>query len=109
MTDKQFARRIGKYVAAEIEQAAKFLKHDNLDATVRHLELARVLGQTETTKHPRVHWLMLKIGWRPRSAREIFGQIFRFGGANVSSFRQMPIHEDLQAIITKAKIEEKPL
>jgi hypothetical protein len=120
MTDNNFANYIKKYVDAEIEKASGFLKNDDLASAFRHLERAHVLGQAVTFEHTRVHWLMLKIGWKKRDWREIFGQLFRLvgastktpfgiyptgntGGANVSPFKPMPIPDDLQAIINHAK------
>jgi len=115
--------RIKKYVDAEIEKAADFIKSDDLTSAFQHLERAHILGQAVTTEHTRVHWLMLKIGWKRRDFREIFGQLFRIagastktpfgiyptgntGGANVSPFKPLPIPEDLQEIIRKSKIEK---
>jgi Protein of unknown function (DUF3703) len=120
MTENNFADRIKKYIDAEIEKASDFLKSDDPASAFRHLERAHVLGQTITFEHTRVHWLMLKIGWKRRDRREIFGQIFRIigastktpfgiypagntGGANVSPFKPMSIPDDLQAIINRAK------
>jgi hypothetical protein len=67
---------------------------------------------------------MLKIGWKKRDVREIFGQLFRIigastktpfgiyptgntGGANISPFKPLPIPEDLQEIIKEAKRSKK--
>ncbi|HLM61597.1 MAG TPA: DUF3703 domain-containing protein, partial [Pyrinomonadaceae bacterium] len=93
---------------------------NDLNSAFRHLERAHVLGQAITYEHTRVHFLMLKIGWKRRDWREIFGQIFRIvgastktpfgiypsgntGGSYVSPFRRMPIEEDLQVILRHAK------
>ncbi len=112
--------RIREYVDAEIEKASSFVKNNDLSNAFRHLERAHVIGQTVTIEHTRVHWLMLKIGWKKRDWREIFGQLFRIagastktpfgiyptgntGGANVSPFKPLPIPDDLQEIIRKAK------
>lgn len=111
---------IKKYIDAEVEQAERFVAENDLDAAFRHLERAHILGQAITYEHTRVHFLMLKIGWRRRDWREIFGQIFRIvgastktsfgiyptgntGGANVSPFKPMPIAEDLQVILRETK------
>ena len=114
------AAQIKKFIDAEIAEAEKFVNENNLDSAFTHLERAHVLGQSDTYQHTRVHWLMLKIGWRKKDWREIFGQIFRIlgastktpfgiypagntGGANVSPFKSMPVAEDLQSILSKAK------
>ena len=118
--NNNFANRIKKYVDAEIEKAADFLKTGDSASAFHHLERAHILGQAATIEHTRVHWLMLKVGWRRRDFREIFGQLFRLvgastktplgiyptgntGGANVSPFKPMPIPEDLRKIITEAR------
>ncbi|MEO8041731.1 MAG: DUF3703 domain-containing protein [Acidobacteriota bacterium] len=122
MSNEVYANHINKYVDAEIETASGFLKHNDLSSAFKHLERAHVLGQAVTVEHTRVHWLMLKIGWRKRDWREVLGQIFRVvgastktpfgiypkgntGGANISPFKPMPIPSDLQEIIRKAKTE----
>ena len=123
MTNDTFARRIKIYVDAEIKKAADFIKDNDFVSAFRHLERAHVLGQSVTVEHTRVHWLMLKIGWKKRDLREIFGQVFRIvgastktplgiyptgntGGANVWFFKPLPIPDDLQRIINKAKGEK---
>ena len=120
MTNKSFTNRIRKYVDAEIEKASSFLKKNDLERAFYHLERAHILGQAITVEHTRVHWLMLKIGWKTKNWREIFGQMFRImgastktplgiyptgntGGADVSAFKPMPIPDDLQTIINRAK------
>lgn len=114
------AAQIKKFIDAEIAEAEKFVAGNDLDSAFRHLERAHVLGQSITFEHTRIHWLMLQIGWRRKDWREIFGQIFRIfgastktpfgiypagntGGANVSPFKPMPIAEDLQSVLNKAK------
>lgn len=120
MRKNNFANHIKEHVEAEIEKASNFLDNGDVAVAFRHLERAHVLGQSVTFEHTRVHWLMLKIGWQRRDAREIFGQLFRLvgastktpfgiypagntGGANVSPFKPMPVPEDLREIIAEAK------
>jgi len=112
--------KIKKYIDAEVEAAEQLVNENDFEAAFRHLERAHVLGQAITVEHTRVHWLMLKIGWRRRDLREIFGQLFRIagastktplgiyptgntGGANVSPFKPMPVPEDLRLILQKTK------
>lgn len=81
-----------------------------------HLERAHVLGQASTHEHTRIHWRMLKLGFRLRSPGEIWGQIVRIigastktplgiyptgntGGANVWFFKSMPLPDDLHQIL----------
>ena len=116
---RNFAGRIKKYVDQEIDVSDSFLKAGDPVNAFRHLERAHVLGQAVTLEHTRVHWLMLKIGWRNRDFREVLGQIFRVigastktplgiyprgntGGSNVSPFKSLPIPEDLRAALEKA-------
>lgn len=120
MNDSEFYEKIKKHIDAEVEIAAELIKTDNLQSAFYHLERAHVLGQSITLEHTRVHWLMLKIGWKQRNMREIFGQIIRIvgaftktpfgiypngntGGANVWFFKPMPVPNDLQKIISQAK------
>lgn len=121
MKKNEFYNNIKKYIDSEIETAAELIKTDNLESAFYHLERAHVLGQAITLEHTRVHWLMLKIGWRKRDLREIFGQIVRIvgastktpfgiypagntGGANVWFFKPMTIPADLQKIIKEARL-----
>jgi hypothetical protein len=81
-----------------------------------HLERAHVLGQWYVRSHLIAHSGMLRIGWRRRDLREIFGQPIRIpggmigsaigrvprgntGGANVSAFRPLPIPPDLRDLL----------
>ena len=114
------SEKIKEYIDAEVETAERCVAENDLDAAFRHLERAHVLGQMITYEHTRVHFLMLKIGWKRKDWREIFGQIFRIigastktpfgiyptgntGGANVSPFKPMRISEDLQMILRRTK------
>lgn len=114
------SEKIKKYIDAEVERAESFVAENDLESAFRHLERAHVLGQAITYEHTRVHFLMLKIGWKRKDLREIFGQIFRIigastktpfgiyptgntGGANVSPFKRMPISDDLQMILRQAE------
>lgn len=114
------SEKIKKFIDAEVGLAENLVAENDLEKAFSHLERAHVLGQSKTFEHARVHFLMLKIGWKRRDWREIFGQIFRVigastktpfgifpigntGGANVSPFKPMPIPNDLQAILKRAK------
>lgn len=114
------SEKIKKYINAEVKKAEKYIAENDLTSAFRHLERAHILGQAITYEHTRVHFLMLKIGWKRKDLREIFGQIFRVigastktpfgiyptgntGGANVSAFKPMPISNDLQRILRQAK------
>ena len=104
----------------EVSRAREALDGDNFEVGFVHLERAHVLGQSITYQHTRIHWRMLKIGWKRKDAREIFGQLVRIvgaatktafgiyptgntGGSNVWFFRPMPIAEDLKQILDKTK------
>lgn len=120
MNNNEFYEKIKRHIDAEVEIAAELIKTGNLQTAFYHLERAHVLGQSITMEHTRVHWLMLKIGWRQRNVQEIFGQVIRIvgaftktplgiypngntGGANVWFFKPMPVPNDLQKIISQAK------
>ena len=114
------SEEIKQYIDAEVLKAEKCVAENDLDTAFHHLERSHILGQSITYEHTRVHWLMLKIGWKRKDLREIFGQCFRIigastktpfgiyptgntGGANVSPFKPMPIAEDLQVILKQVK------
>lgn len=114
------SEKINKYIDAEVKRAESLVTENDLDAAFRHLERTHVLGQAITYEHTRIHFLMLKIGWKTKDLREIFGQIFRIigaftktpfgiyptgntGGANVSPFKRMPISDDLQTMLRQAE------
>lgn len=110
-----FARNIRPHVQAELSAAASAGENG-----FQHLERAHILGQASTREHVRVHWHMLRWGWRQRDLRQVMGQVVRLigaatgtviglvptgnsGGANVSPFRRMPIEPGLAAIISRAQ------
>lgn len=114
------SEKIKRFIDAEVETAEKLVAKNDLEQAFYHLERAHILGQAITFEHTRVHFLMLRIGWKRKDLREIFGQIFRIigastktpfgiyptgnsGGANVSPFKPMPISEDLQMILRQTK------
>lgn len=101
---------------AEMRQAEEALARGETRAAWRALERAHILSQAYAWPHVRVHWAMLRFGWRQRDAREVWGQVFRLllaapaswlgraplgntGGARVSAFQPMPIPEDLAQIL----------
>ena len=101
---------------AEVQSAERALANDRLGEAFAHLERAHVLGQWYVGSHLVAHLGMLRIGWRRRDLREIFGQLIRIpggmigsvigrvprgntGGANVSALRQMPIPPDLRDLL----------
>lgn len=104
------ARREAFRREAAAAQAA--LASGDLDLAFRSLERAHILGQPWAGAHSWTHWMMLKIGWRRRDAREVRGQLLRLtaggllswlgrlpagntGGADVPAERPMPIPDDL--------------
>ena len=114
------AEKIKKFIDAEVEKAKMLMSENDFEAAFRHLERAHILGQAITYEHTRVHFLMLKVGWKRKDFREIFGQILRLagastktpfglyptgntGGANVSPFKSMPVPDDLQLILKQCK------
>lgn len=112
-----FASRIRPFVSLEIGAA---LKARGLEASLRHLERAHVLGQASTREHVRVHLHMLVCALRHGDVRESAGQVLRLlgaalltgvglvptgnsGGANVSPMRRMAIPPDLARLIAMAE------
>ena len=92
----------------EMEAARTAWRAGDPDAAFGFLERAHILGQRHLWPHVLTHLWMLRVGWRRRDGREIFGQVARLfatlpgallgwvpagntGGANVSALRPMPI------------------
>ncbi|TRY32505.1 DUF3703 domain-containing protein [Aliiglaciecola sp. M165] len=112
------------YVVERLHMAKSAFLNDQSKEGFRHLENAHVLGQHSTYFHTRVHFEMLKYGFRQGDTNEVFGQILRIigaitktslgllprgntGGANVSAFKSMPISPENLAILDKIKHESK--
>ena len=104
----------------EMQLAVSFYNAREYKKSFHHLERAHVLGQRNAWPHTVNHWWMLKVGFRTRDGREIFGQIVRFmfggltsllgrapigntGGANVGIMTPMPIADDLAEIFRQAE------
>ncbi len=97
---------------AELRAAARDEAGGDPQSAFAHLERAHVLGQRSTRAHVRVHWRMLRFGWRRRDMREVAGQVPRIlaaltksmiwvpigntGGSNVHPLRTMPVPDDLR-------------
>lgn len=88
----------------------------HLQEAWRYLERAHILGQPYPYQHSKVHWLMLRFGFKIKDWNEIRGQILRLfvggiksfvgkvpvgntGGANVPPLLAMQIPEDIKHII----------
>lgn len=95
-----------------------------MDTAWRHLENAHVLGQSYPNEHTRVHWLMLKFGFKIKSVKEVIGQIPRLfiggvksfvgkiplgntGGSNVSALKPMNIKPELLEILNQYNYRKK--
>ena len=106
---------------AELERGYSSLARGELASAFHYFERAHVLGQRSTRVHVRAHLAMLKVGWLRRDRREIAGQLSRIiaaslfsriwvpdgntGGANVSALKRLPIPEELQKILSRARGE----
>ncbi len=101
---------------AEVQHALRALADERLAESFLHFERAHVLGQWYVRPHLVTHLGMLRIGWRRRDLREIFGQLLRIpggmigsaigrvprgntGGARVGAFRPLPIPADLSDLL----------
>ena len=90
-------------------------RHDDAEEW-RHLERAHVLSQAMAGAHVKTHLAMLRCAFRRRDGHEVAGQLFRLvvaapgswtgrypvgntGGSDVSAFREMPIPDDLAALL----------
>ena len=116
-----FIIRIKPFIEQELLDASMCQKNNDAHREFYHLERAHVLGQESTYWHVKVHVLMLIWGIRNRAPKEIVGQVMRIlgaatktavglvpkgntGGANVSPFKKMPVLEELELLILKAKL-----
>lgn len=97
---------------AEARAARVAWRQGDLDAAFRVLKRAHILGQPWAGAHSWTHWMMLRIGWRRRDAREVRGQVLRLaaggllswlgrlpagntGGANVPATKPLAMPDDL--------------
>ena len=100
----------------ELQSARRALTANDLATAFGHLERAHILGQWYVGAHVRAHLGMLRVGWRRRDPREIFGQLLRIpgamigsalgrvprgnsGGSNVSAFLEMPVAPELKELL----------
>jgi hypothetical protein len=100
----------------EMAAANRCYRKGRLDQAFRHLETAHVLGQRYVVPHVQTHWLMLKIGLRRHSAREVAGQAIRIalgalgsavgvvptgntGGTNIGMFKRLPLNEGIRTLL----------
>lgn len=97
---------------AEIQTAAQHYQQQDWQSCFYHLENAHILGQSNTLAHTYSHWWMLKLAFRTRHFKGLFGQSIRLiasifitrlwipvgntGGSNVSAFKPMPIRKELE-------------
>ena len=95
----------------EMLKAKALYTNNEYEQSFYHLERAHILGQRSYLPHVLSHWWMLKVGWKTRDFKEVFGQLLRIvgsagsivgvvpigntGGANVSPTKPMPIPDDL--------------
>ncbi|MBL7851762.1 MAG: DUF3703 domain-containing protein [Cyclobacteriaceae bacterium] len=104
------------YFTHELATYERALADGRLELAWHHLERAHVLGQSWPMEHSRVHWLMLRFGFKIKSYREILGQLPRLilggvkswlgvipvgntGGADVPGLRPMPLTGDLEVLL----------
>lgn len=120
MATSGFTARIRADVERELVLAQQAERAGDAARAFAHLERAHVLGQASTQHHVRVHWRMLRWGWRRRDWRECRGQLLRLigaatktalgwvprgntGGSNISPFQPLPLPPDLAAAIARAR------
>lgn len=97
---------------AEMDQARRLYRQNDLPGCFRHLERAHILGQRSYVPHVASHYWMFKAGLRGRDWHEVVGQVARMiasigsligtvpvgnnGRATVPALRPMPIPDDLR-------------
>lgn len=121
MTLVKSARRLAA-VRETFEAADACYARGDWDQAFHLLERAHVLGQPWAGHHTRAHWMMLKVGWQRRDAREVAGQVLRLaagglltligrvpegntGGANVPPEQPMPLPPDLLLICSGSETQ----
>lgn len=107
-----------QYFKVEMNTYDRYKKNLHFSRAWTALERAHILGQSYPVEHSKIHWLMLKEGFRRRNVKEIFGQLIRLltggfksfinavpigntGGANVPPLRKMEIPDDLKHILSQ--------
>lgn len=115
-----FATRIRPAVQAELNAARAEEARGHFYSAFGRLERAHVLGQSASTQHVRVHWMMLRFALRNGLCSEAAGQLWRLaaaalftplglvpegntGGSDVNGLRRMKLPQDLQAAIAAAR------
>lgn len=100
----------------EMAQAYRYFRGGKLRVASRHAERAHVLGQRYVVPHVRTHWLMLRIGIKHRSAKQVWGQALRImlgalgsaigvvpigntGGTDIGMFKRLPIEPDMAEVM----------
>lgn len=108
----------------ELSVAQDRINDGDVEAGLRHLERAHVIGQKYVLPHVRSHWAMLKLEWRRRRPAAVVGQAVRIvlggigsavgvlpdgntGGSNVSMFKRMPVDPQLLDIIEGRDAEHR--
>lgn len=103
---------------AEMMAARRSYRRREDGNAMRHLEIARVMGQQYVAPHVATHYWMLKIGLRRRSPLQAWGQLLRIvlgaigsavgtvpvgntGGTNISMFRRLPVDPAIQRLLEK--------
>ena len=111
---------LNEVIENEISLADSYTLERSYQTAFHHLERAHVLGQASTYQHTRIHFRMLKLAFKLRSIREIWGQIIRIvgastktpfgiyprrntGGSNVWFFQPMPIPDGLRRIMANER------
>jgi hypothetical protein len=100
----------------ELYVAKNLIVAGDLDSAFKRIETAHVLGQRHVLRHVQVHCLMLLIGYKRNSVREMSGQLLRIifgalgscisivpigntGGTNVGMFQPMSIAPELKKLL----------
>lgn len=117
------SKSLNTYFLAELNLYKEALSKQNFATAWKHLERAHVIGQSYPIAHSKVHWLMLKFGFKTKNTKEIIGQLPRLffggvksfvgvipvgntGGANVPPLKPLPINKDIQAIFHLAGVQQ---
>lgn len=100
----------------EMTAAKALMAKLQLEASLRHLERAHIIGQAFVVPHVTSHWWMLRVELRRRRPLAVIGQMVRIvlgalgsalgrvptgntGGTDISMFKRLPVEPGLQKLI----------
>ena len=108
---------VQEHFNAELCRAKTAITQQDFETAWTALQRAHILGQTDAIAHTIAHWTMLKLAWKQRDFKEVYGQLLptllaipltllfgkirsiRGGKANSNQSARISITEDIQQIL----------